>query len=528
VLFEWIQRASRNAWQLPLLSGLLFGASYFSPLPLLDFLAFVPLLVRLEHVAAQPRGGGFVPGLLYGLTAYLIGLHFYWALLVFTWLSGLLYFLFAGALGLRVGLTMMLLVWLRRRTRWSYALLLPMCWLSFEWLQTLGDLRMTGDHVAHSLARHPFLIQFADLLGPYAVGAFMLVVNGLLYETLFAGRREACRRAALVLAGLLVLVLGYDSWAWFRPQPDLPELRVALVQPDIAQLDKMDPERTADAQRRTLHELTREAARERPDLIVWPESARPDPVFHWLDRPETYAMPEVQALAREVGTSLLVGVEYVRVRDPGDYDLFNGAIVVDAQGRLSPRWAAKRYLVPFVEALPFRGLFGSLVEGRGGEWQWVAGNFRPAPDSAVVEVGDARVGVLVCFEELFPELTRGLRNDGAEFQVVITNDAWWGRTAFQRYLVDALRLRAIESRTDIVRVANTGISGFVDRRGRYHQLTPLFEPAVEVRDVQRSTTRTLYDRIGDLFVGFVFQEAAASEARSSAAMTLLRPRSLAE
>jgi apolipoprotein N-acyltransferase len=128
----------------------------------------------------------------------------------------------------------------------------------------------------------------------------------------------------------------------------------------------------------------------------------------------------------------------------------------------------------------------------------------------VIEVAGARVGVLVCYEELFPELPRRLRNAGAEFQVLITNDAWWGRTAFQHYLVDALRLRAIESRTDIVRVANTGISGFVDSRGRYRQMTPLFEEAVEVADVARTTGRTVHDRTGDLIVGLSLLLAATA------------------
>ncbi len=94
-------------------------------------------------------------------------------------------------------------------------------------------------------------------------------------------------------------------------------------------------------------------------------------------------------------------------------------------------------------------------------------------------------------------LSRDLRNRGAELQAVITNDAWWGRTAFQQYQADALRFRAIENRTSFVRVANTGISGFVDRRGRYHGLTPLFEEAVRVFDLERAGPPTVYDRIGD-------------------------------
>ena len=113
----------------------------------------------------------------------------------------------------------------------------------------------------------------------------------------------------------------------------------------------------------------------------------------------------------------------------------------------------------------------------------------------------ARVGVLVCYEQLFPDLARALRNAGAEFQVVITNDAWFGRTFFQRYQADALRLRAIENRSAFVRVANTGISGFVDRSRAIPRTHRLFEKAVEVSDVRLGRAHALRsnrrrDRVG--------------------------------
>ena len=81
---------------------------------------------------------------------------------------------------------------------------------------------------------------------------------------------------------------------------------------------------------------------------------------------------------------------------------------------------------------------------------------------------------------------------------MITNDAWFGRSLFQPYQANAVRLRAIESRTSFVRVANTGISGFVDPRGRYHRRTDLFEKAIEVWDVTLTDRPTVYNRIGDV------------------------------
>jgi apolipoprotein N-acyltransferase len=405
----WLRGSASSGWKLPFLGGLLFAAAYYSALPLLDFVAFVPLLARLDARAAERRSS-FGAGFLFGFVTFLVGLHFCYELLVYTWLAGLLWVLLAAAFALRIGASVALLGWLRRRTGWGFGVLLPLAWLPFEWLQSFGDLRMTADHVAHSLARHPFLVQFADVTGPYGVGAFVLAACGLIYDCTLGPAGGARRRAAWALAVLAGGVLAYDGWAWLRPYALGPPLRVALVQPDIPQLMKMDETARAE-QWSALADLTRQAARERPDLIVWPESARPVALFHWLDRPESFAMADVQALAREVATPLLVGVEYAQVRTPDDWDLYNAALVVDADGRLEPEWAAKHYLGPFAEGLPFRGLLGPWVEGRGGDWHWITGGFDPAPGPGLLSAAGTRIGLLVCYEELFPERRAAVARD---------------------------------------------------------------------------------------------------------------------
>jgi apolipoprotein N-acyltransferase len=424
-------------------------------------------------------------------------MHFMYSMLAHSWLAVLLYLGVAAALGLRIALSVVLMGWLRRRTGLSWALLLPLSWLPMEWAQTWGDLRMTGEHLSHTVAGYPFLVQFADLIGPYGVGAFLLATNGLVFEVARFRGGATGRRAAVALAALLAAVLAYDGWAWTRPAPEGETLRVALIQPDIP-LDVKHARNTYADQWSTLMDLTLRAAERDPDLIVWPESARPIPLIHDLDEPRSWQMPEVQALAAQIGVPLLVGAEYARYGAGEEWRIFNAVFAVDADGRLLDDWGAKVYLVPFVEATPFRSVLGPLVEGRGGEWEWLAGGFSPGPRNAVIGVAGTKVGVLVCYEQLFADLARGLRNAGAELQVVITNDAWFGRSLFQPYQANAVRLRAIESRTSFVRVANTGISGFVDSRGRYHRRTGLFEKAVEVWDVPLTDRPTIYDRIGDV------------------------------
>ena len=154
--------------------------------------------------------------------------------------------------------------------------------------------------------------------------------------------------------------------------------------------------------------------------------------------------------------------------------------------------------MPFVEAIPFEFLLGPLLAGRGGWAQWLGGGFLPGPEETPLPVAGTALGVSVCYEELYFDLQRSLRNSGARVQAVITNDAWFGTTFFQTYQANTVRLRAIENRSSFVRVANTGISMFVDPLGRDAERTELLTQEVRVSDVALTDVLTVYDRIGDV------------------------------
>lgn len=489
-----LERHATSAWRLPLLSGVLFGLTYFAPVPLTHFLALVPLLIWVEHRASTPSRGMWLGGLLCGLTAHLISLH--WINVMAKWspLAHLLYVLFALLLGVRTMFAVRLLIRLRKRTRLAFALLLPAVWIPFEWAMSFGDLRMTTDHIGNTLGRFPFLIQWLDLVGPYGSSWLLLAANGALADLLYASRR---RRILVAIAGVAAVLLLYDTYRWFVVPEPVGTKRVGFVQPNVPLDEKWEADKTAGEQLDTLYRLSREVVADGAELVVWPESARPLSLQHWLVRPDSYAMPDLQTLARELDVAFLVGVEYLRIRSPEDFELYNAAIGVEADGTLDPDWIAKKYLVPFTEALPFRAIFEDFFEGKSGDWMLMAGQFRPGP-SRVVTLDGVRLGVLVCYEQLFADLPRALTASGAELQIVITNDAWFGRSLFQRFNVDALRMRAIENRRAFVRAANTGISGFVDSRGRYTERTALFEEDRRTADVALREGLTLYARTGDV------------------------------
>ncbi len=491
-------------WRNPLLSALLYALMYFFPLVVPNALFLLPLLHQVEK---EGNGSAVVRlrlGFLFGCTGSLLILHWMYTMAEISWTAFPLYLAMSAGFGAILALAIALAGWLRARTGWSWALLLPACWLPLEWARTFGDLRMNADHLGHTLGPTPFLGQFLDLTGLYGGGAAILVVNGLLFDLWNAGRSRSWKRPAAALALLLVSVLGYDLWAWNHYGEAEKTIRVGVVQPNISLETKWNSRFTARAQWKILREGTEKAVEEGAELVVWPETAYPQEIDHLVTIPETWEAPALQNLALRLRTPLLAGAEYRRFESKSRSELYNAAVAVHGDGMLDPVWTAKTYLVPFTEKTPFEPWLLPLIDRFGsptGESHWMRGGFTPGPRGTVLPMEAGNAGVIVCYEELFPDLSRALRNAGSDFQAVITNDAWFGRSLFQRFLVNALRLRAIENRTGYVRAANTGVSGFFDRRGAASRLTPLFQEAVIVGEVPLSERPTFYDRVGDWPVG---------------------------
>jgi apolipoprotein N-acyltransferase len=489
---------TNSHWRLPVLSGLLLAAAYLALPPLVpNFVALLPMLLWLDANRERPRKDRLRAALLFGMVTYVLGLTWMRAMLEYSWLAAVLWLGLATAFAAYAMAALTLAAWLRHSAGWPWAVSLPLAWIPLEWERNLSDLRMTADHMGHSLAAYPFLVQFADLVGPYGVGTAMLAANGLLYEAWRSRGRPAGRRAAAVLGGLAAVVLLYDAWAWTHPPRPTRMVRVGIVQPNVP-LDVKHGLKTEGEQWKALAAMSRDAAGRGAEIVFWPETARPWPLKHRVEQPATYAMPELQELARETQADYVVGVEYMKILDTEHLEFYNAAMAVHADGTVEPEWSAKIYLVPFVEGIPFEPLLGPVLAGRGGELRWLGGGFTRGPKVNPIPAAGAKVGTMICYEELYFDLARRLRNAGSDFIAILTNDAWFGRTFFQAYQANTVRMRAIENRCAFVRVANTGISGFVDPLGRYHGWTALDVEATEVHDVPIIPGRSVYGRIGDV------------------------------
>jgi apolipoprotein N-acyltransferase len=283
-------------------------------------------------------------------------------------------------------------------------------------------------------------------------------------------------------AGALVaLTLAYGAWQLARTEAPEPSLRVGIVQAALPPSERFKPGSAERNVRRHL-ELTRELAREHPDLVVWSETA--------IDTDLDQAPGIVDALAklaRDTSVSIVSGAP----RSLGGRST-NSVVLVTPDSGLVDSYDKQR-LVPFSEYDPplfswLSPLLGPVTEGD----PYVPGDSRP-----LVE-GPIPLATPVCFEITYPGLVRDLRAEGAELVINLSNDAWFGRSGYAALHFLHARFRAVELRTWVARAANTGISGIVDPRGRVVASLPVFAEGTLQAEVGPAQAPTLYARFGDV------------------------------
>ncbi|MBU2540401.1 MAG: apolipoprotein N-acyltransferase [Candidatus Omnitrophica bacterium] len=370
--------------------------------------------------------------------------------------------------------------------------ILPCIWVGFEFVRSHLLTGFGWNSLGYSQFRNLALIQIADSSGVYGVSFVVMFANCIFWmvtEEVIARKQGIYKKIIgllLSLAFVLVSVLGYGLLRLaenFSKKQDI--LRVSIVQPNISQNLKWNPY-AKDYILEEIIDLSIEAAKDAPDMIIWPESALP--IYFELD---SGIFDVVSGLAKDLNTHLLTGA--VRVEQD---EFYNSAILISPQGSLLTLYD-KLHLVPYGEFIPFRRLTPFLASIVGiGDFSW-------GKSYTIFNLKDIRFAVLICFEDAFSNLSRQFLKEGASILVNITNDAWFDRQAEPQQHLSQSVFRAVENRVSIVRCANTGISGLINAKGKMEKFVSeetfvrgfkTFPVAVKL-DYQ-----TYYNRHGDLFV----------------------------
>lgn len=458
-----------------LLSVLSFSAVFIFPhVSLLSYIALAGIIARAWNSrSALSLTKCFFAFLLCGFVSYLFILNW------LKYVTGLGYAALSFYMAMYWGL-FGFLVFVSRNLR-HRVVFVSLGWVLLEYLRSVLFGGFGWALLGYSIFSQVYFIQPAEFIGVYGVSFIIVWGNAAIAEYLLTRKRTA-----LIIFAVMITVCGGYSLYVLQEKPydkrlsvEDKRVRVTVYQPNIPQEIKWD-ESKAEYIKTSFSSRLPALNATGADLVVFPESS-------WPDISEGIGGALI-SFAEKIPAHFLIGTV---VQDRAEYH--NAAYLFD---RGKPKgFYYKLRLVPFGEYVPLRKFFA---------WVDILNSLEdmvPGKKFTVFEAGGKKFSVLICFEDVFSDLSAKFVREGAEFLVNITNDAWFGKSAEPVQHLSASVFRAIESRKYVVRSANTGISGFIDPYGRTELLAggKIFVSGILTKAIYPNRRITFYTRYEKLF-----------------------------
>jgi apolipoprotein N-acyltransferase len=371
----------------------------------------------------------------------------------------------------------------------------PSFWLLTEWLRSWQALGGPWAVYGVSQWQHPAVLALAAVGGVWLISIALVMANvaivlviGSLPRLGPSGLRPGL--AALgVIAAAASVGAGPLAFALTPASPAVRQVTIAMVQPGIIN----NAVQRVDASERLTGELSRSGLlrRVKPDLIVWGESSTAADLTLAKNRAQLLAM---EKLSKQDGADLLINQD---TTVPGKGQEKVGVLV-------SPEGIEGEYiktrLVPFGEYIPFRQELGWLTKIS----KAAAANMIPGTGAHVLYPTDRTgrplpIGVLICFESAFPDMSRVDAGKGAQLIVYQSETSTFQGTWGPDQHASLGAVRAAETGRPVVQAALTGDTVAYDARGRL--LAWMGQSAHGVVTVRlglpAASARTIYDRFGD-------------------------------
>lgn len=481
----------------------------------LALIAFIPLLLAESFFKGKMAWINFyLPFLIWNLATT------YW--IYNATVAGAAAAVIANAL--QMSLIFILFRWFKKRTteKLGYIFLI-IAWLAWEHFYFDAEISWPWLTLGNTLATSHYLAQWYEYTGTLGGSLWILLVNVVLFRimrdrNMFAkfgvmpqsvsltGKSIKIRTA---LAALLIVVPIIISLSKYYTYKEVGERKqVVVLQPNIDPYNDKFAGMSQAQQDEILLTLAKNSSELSTDLIVAPETftsgvSENAPMSH-----ET-SVKLVDFLKSRPNTDLLFGATTylvyglkdkptytARQSDYGWYDVFNTAIYTDSSANF--KFYHKSKLVVLVEYLPypqFLDFINSFAIDLGG----ATGSYGTQKERDVFKSSNSNivVGAAICYESIYGDYYREYVQKGANLMTIITNDGWWGNTPGYNQHLRYASLRAIETRRDIARSANTGISAFINQKGDIVSQTKWWQPAYLKGEVTLNEKITVFVKYGD-------------------------------
>jgi len=372
-------------------------------------------------------------------------------------------------------------------------LFLSSLWVLLEWIRGHFLSGLPWGIVAYCLDKFPVLIQTADIWSVYGISFFIIAVNLLIFFIIFDITLSKIKK--MLYLSIIFIFFGFlyvygtcsiKKYAGFNNNEKA--LYAGAVQGAIPQDIKWDREyqwHTLDVYAK-LSKNIRDNLPDEKIFLVYPETAMP---FYVQDA--GILRQAIESIPGALHLYLLTGSPSYEIDANGEKRDKNSAFLFKPDRTIAGRYD-KYHLVPFGEYMPFGALLSWTKK-----YLPTAGDFLSGNEIKPINADELNVGVLICFESIFPEISREAVSKGANIIAVITNDAWFGKTGAPYQHEQFAVFRAIETRRWVIRAANTGVSSIVTPTGQRTGQTGLFKQDIVIAKISLMENKTIWGRFGD-------------------------------
>lgn len=360
-----------------------------------------------------------------------------------------------------------------------------------EWLFTGFPLLIPAQ------SQHNFtaFIQIIKITGNYGANFFIICVNIiilkiLLKEKIFIKKLENILFVILFVALFVLIIISN-----FEKKSEKEYLTVGILQSNNDQSVNWDQDykqKTMQIYKKLIFNIKDKI----PDLIIWPETGYPG-----ILNLEKNAGKNIAKLYYGVDVYHLIGSDKAVKNKNGTFDYYNTAFLIGPDGKILDDYE-KYHLVPFGEYIPFHNLF-PFIDKVVRRYGYIS--FKSGKKLNVLKFKNIKTGALICYDSMFPEISRTFIKNGADFLSHLSYETWYGDSCASAQIFTNLALRAVENNVYIARCVESGISGIINNKGKIIYKTKLFEQISFTGKIyyEKNKNFTFYTRFGNWFIYFI-------------------------
>ena len=401
-----------------------------------------------------------------------------------------------------------------------FCLALASWWCVLEWTKSWLFTGLPWNYLAASQWKNIGVIQICEYTGVYGVSFLIVMINvsvGLALRSMLLPSKERRYRRpypAMFACALLLLSMTFGAVLLKQRRAEFRDsipFRAGIVQPNLSQRRNASAEKALEALEvcAGLSKSLFLEGKEKPDVVIWPETAVPYSYNAMSEFSSHYRM-EVLSMLLKYQVPFVLGTIFLEQNavDPAKVDIYNSALLLKPGRGIVGRYS-KEHIVPFGEYVPYSETFPWLAKAAG-----MGRNLTRGKQFNSLELApDVRAGVLICYEDVYAYVSRNHARNGANVLLVITNDAWYP-DSFEpaQHFANSI-FRTVETRLPMIRCGNLDYSAVILQNGqvsaalmeRDRRPDPSWRgrgSATLAVPVPRDPKPTFYTLYGDVFIGF--------------------------